>query len=248
MSALSYAAVIPCYNHGRALYDVLSRLEPFSIPTYVVDDGNCAIERELIDKALAAYPRAVKIALSENRGKGGAFIEGCTKAFKDGFTHAVQLDADGQHAIEDLPKLLALSKAHPHDVVCADPVYDASAPKARLYGRKITNFWMALETMSLAVCDGMCGFRIYPLKELVDLATHERISPRMGFDIDVLVRLIWRGAGVRFVKSAVTYPKDGVSNFHALRDNLTVSLVHTRLCLMAPYRLALMYLKRHSHE
>lgn len=238
-----FAVVIPCYNHGRALSGVLKRLEPFGHRVYVVDDGNCPEERALIEEALRSSSGVSLVTLDKNGGKGRAFMAGAMAAAADGCSHVVQLDADGQHAVEDLPRLTALSRLHQHEVICAEPVYDDSAPKARVYGRRITNFWMAVETMSRELRDGMCGFRVYPVAELLDLMSEESLSPRMGFDIDVLVRLKWRGVRSRFVKSAVTYPEDGVSNFKALRDNLAVSWVHTRLCFMALFRLPLMYLK-----
>lgn len=244
----SYAVVIPCYNHGAALFEVLARLKPFALATYVVDDGNDEPQRRLIAKAVGAFPGTTLVTLEQNGGKGRAFIEGAGRAYDDGFTHVVQLDADGQHAIEDLGSFIAVSKAHPAELVCADPVYDESAPKARLYGRRITNFWMAVETCSSMVKDGMCGLRVYPLKALLDCAGSEWLDLRMGFDIEILVYLRWRGLKMIFIKSPVTYPMDGVSNFHALRDNLRISATHTKLCVQALWRVPLMFLKGGPHD
>ncbi len=90
----------------------------------------------------------------------------------------------------------------------------------------------------------MCGFRIYPLKELISCVEEEQPGMRMDFDTEIMVRLFWRGIKSLFIKSAVTYPQDGISNFDALKDNFDISLMHSKLCLQMPYRLIKLYFKK----
>src|SRR5690606_17949432 len=80
-----------------------------------------------------------------------------------GFSHALQIDADGQHDAADIPALLALAKANPEALVSGWPQYGDDMPRSRRYGRWITHFWVWIETLSLAIKDSMCGFRVYPL-------------------------------------------------------------------------------------
>ena len=141
----------------------------------------------------------------------------------------LQIDADGQHDPADIPRFLARARAHPDDVVCGVPRYDASVPKGRLYGRYLTHVWVWINTLSFAIRDSMCGFRVYPLPPVLRLMDEETIGLRMDFDVEVLVRLFWRGIVVHNLPTRVTYPLDGVSHFDVWRDNVRISRMHARL-------------------
>ena len=119
-------------------------------------------------------------------------MAGLRAASQQGFTHAVQVDADGQHDLDDLPKLLAAAKSNPAALICGEPRFDESVPKSRFYGRKLTAFWVAIETLSLRMPDTMCGYRVYPLAATIALLDSVRLGRRMDFDIEVVVRLYWR--------------------------------------------------------
>ncbi len=116
-------------------------------------------------------------------------------AARRGFDHVLQIDADGQHDAADLPRFAALAEAHPDAVICGTPVYDESVPKGRLYGRYLTHVWVWINTLSFAIRDSMCGFRVYPLAPVLALIDAVEIGRRMDFDVEILVRLHWRGAG-----------------------------------------------------
>jgi hypothetical protein len=132
--------------------------------------------------------------------------------------------------MDAIPFFLKAAKKHPFDLVAAMPQYDGSVPKAREQGRKITNFWVAVETLSKTIPDSMCGFRVYPLQFVWPVAKKIR-TYRMGFDIEILVRLSWAGLKMYFYPIKVKYPEDGVSNFRAFGDNVEISWTHTKLCL-----------------
>lgn len=108
-------------------------------------------------------PQVTLVRLAQNAGKGAAVIKGLEESARAGYTHAVQVDADGQHAIEDIPKMLALAERHPEALISGQPIYDDSIPRSRLYGRWITHVWVWIETLSLQLKDSMCGFRVYPV-------------------------------------------------------------------------------------
>ena len=146
-----------------------------------------------------------------------------------GYDHVLQVDADAQHALGDAARLLEVARAQPEVVVCAEPVYGDDAPRARLYGRKLTNFWAAINSGSRQIRDGMCGFRIYPLGPVLRLLKEHRTGDRMDFDIEVLVLLVWAGVPLAWVRTPVKYEPGGVSHFQPWRDNLLISLMHARL-------------------
>ncbi|OQP35719.1 glycosyltransferase family 2 protein [Pantoea latae] len=223
----SPCVVIPCYNHGATMASVLARLAPFALPVIVVDDGSDLSTQQQLAQLHAEDLHILRLPV--NQGKGAAVIAGLQVARQKGYTHVLQLDADGQHAIEDVPRLLEEARRYPDSLISGRPRYDDSVPKARLYGRYITHFWVWVETLSFSIKDSMCGFRVYPLTSTLALCDRRAIGQRMDFDTEIMVRLYWQGTPSRFLVTRVTYPEAGLSHFDALRDNLRISWMHTRL-------------------
>ncbi|MFM5352804.1 glycosyltransferase family 2 protein [Aeromonas dhakensis] len=221
--------LIPCYNHAGPLAAVLARLAEFKLPCLLVDDGSEPVAAAALDALAARYPWVSLLRHSHNQGKGGAVMTGLRRAHELGFSHALQVDADGQHDLTDLPALLAEARQHPAALVSGRPLYDDSVPKGRLYGRYITHVWVWIETLSFAIKDSMCGFRVYPLASTCALLERVALGRRMDFDTEVMVRLHWAGVPMRFVPTRVIYPVDGRSHFRLFRDNLDLSWMHTRL-------------------
>lgn len=221
--------LIPCYNHAGPLAAVLARLAEFKLPCLLVDDGSEPIAAAALDALAAQHPWVSLLRHPHNQGKGGAVMTGLRRAHELGFSHALQVDADGQHDLTDLPALLAEARQHPAALVSGRPLYDDSVPKGRLYGRYITHVWVWIETLSFAIKDSMCGFRVYPLASTCALLERVALGRRMDFDTEVMVRLHWAGVPMRFVPTRVIYPVDGRSHFRLFRDNLDISWMHTRL-------------------
>lgn len=244
----SPCVLIPCYNHGAMMPRVLARLQPFGLPCIVVDDGSDTSTRQQLERLAAETASLTLIRLPQNAGKGAAVIRGLQAAAEAGFSHAVQVDADGQHAIEDIPQLLALAQTHPEALISGQPIYDDSIPRSRLYGRWITHVWVWIETLSLQLKDSMCGFRVYPITPTLRLAQRVPLGQRMDFDTEVMVRLYWQGNTSYFVPTRVTYPPDGLSHFDAFKDNCRISLMHTRLFLgMLPRMPSLLFRRASPH-
>ncbi|MEH6394875.1 glycosyltransferase family 2 protein [Pseudoalteromonas sp.] len=224
-----YCIVIPNYNHTNAIAGVLSELGELSLPIIMIDDGSDADAKQLFASLGQSYRFLTLLTHSENQGKGGAVQTGLRYAFANGFSHAIQVDADGQHSLNDISKLIAASEKAPDNVVSGCPIYDSSVPKHRYLSRYITHFWVWVETLSFDIVDSMCGFRVYPLQQTEQLMNKRTLGTRMDFDIEILVRLYWQGARVTFIPTQVIYPEDGVSHFRALHDNIGISWLHTRL-------------------
>jgi predicted LPLAT superfamily acyltransferase len=237
------AIVVPVYNHGEPLRATAARLAAFGLPVLIVDDGSDEPTKRAIADVAERY-RAAVITLARNGGKGQAVMAGLRAAAQQGFTHAVQVDADGQHDLDDLPKLLAAAKANPAALICGEPRFDESAPKARLYGRKLTAFWVAVETLSLRMPDTMCGYRVYPLAATIPMLDSVKLGQRMDFDIEIVVRLYWHNVAVIAVPTAISYPKDGTSNFRSVADNALITKLHTKLTLGMLWRLPMLTTRR----
>lgn len=232
--------VIPIYNHGASIGGTVQRLLVHGLPITIVNDGSNAATRAVLERLAQQHPELTLLHLPHNQGKGAAVMHGMQHAFAAGFTHALQIDADGQHDCADVPRFVAASQAEPQAVVCGQPIYDQSIPKGRLYGRYITHFWVWVETLSFAIADSMCGYRLYPLEPTCALLAQQHIPRRMDFDTAIVVRLAWRGLPMRNLPTRVTYPPDGVSHFRMLQDNWRISCMHTRLVAGMLLRLPLL--------
>ncbi|MBO0756287.1 MAG: glycosyltransferase family 2 protein, partial [Bradyrhizobiaceae bacterium] len=234
---LKLCAVVPSRNHYTALGAISATLVALDLSVFIIDDASDEPARASI-AALHAPARGVEvIRLAENQGKGGAVVAGLRQAFKRGFTHAVQIDADGQHDLHALTALIAASRAHPGSLISGRPVFDTSAPRSRLVLRWLTHVWVWVETLSTHIRDSMCGFRVYPLRATLAVLDSEKVGRRMDFDTEIMVRLFWRGVPVIFVPVAVAYPEGNKSNFRLFRDNVLITLMHTRLVLTMFVRL-----------
>ena len=236
---MTVCVVVPVYNHGTPLRGTVERLATFALPIIVVDDGSDESTKRAI-AALAERYAVTVVTLPSNGGKGAAVMAGLRTAAARGYTHALQVDADGQHDLDDVPKLLAAARADPSALICGAPQFDASVPASRLYGRRLTSFWVAIETLSLAMPDTMCGFRVYPLAACCALLDSVRLGKRMDFDIEVAVRLYWRKIRLVPIPTRVIYPEGGTSNFRLLGDNWLISMAHCKLFFGMLLRLPLL--------
>ena len=231
-----FAFLVPFYNHPQNIKALIAALKTYDLPIIVVDDGSDKASK-LILAELERTEGILLLMREQNGGKGIAMKDGFKFASKRGFSHVLQIDADFQHDAALIGDFLRESQAHPQSIVCANPIYGDDAPKSRVYGRKITNFWVAINTLSLGVKDAMCGFRVYPLERLKKAAAKSKTN-RMEFDIEILVNAVRQGTNVRWINTCVRYEKGGVSHFKMLRDNALISLMHAK-CLFSLPKFAL---------
>jgi glycosyltransferase involved in cell wall biosynthesis len=223
--------IIPHYDNGAALGRVLDRLESFGLPCLVVDDGSSAGEFALA-QAAANRPWVELIRRAANGGKGAAVIDGIHAAARRGWSHGLQIDADGQHDTEDVPRFLQASLRDPAALVLASPRFSADAPWGRRLGRQISRFWVWVETLSFAIEDPLCGYRVYPLAATQAVLGNTELGKRMDFDPEIAIRLVWAGTPVINLPSSVLYPAGNVSHVRMFRDNVLISRMHTRLVFL----------------
>jgi glycosyltransferase involved in cell wall biosynthesis len=232
-AARSFApcAVVPIYNHGHTIAATANALAAHGVPVLIVDDGSNEETRIILDALVGGRDDLRLIRLPENGGKGAALTAGFVAAYDAGYSHVLQIDADGQHDTADVPRFLAAAEAAPEAMICGKPIYDDSVPRARLYGRYLTHVCVWAETLSFDIQDSMCGYRLYPLAETRAEIARKPLPTRMDFDTEIAVRLYWRGVPVRNLPTRVIYPENGLSHFRMWRDNARITAMHTRLLL-----------------
>lgn len=217
------AFLIPHYNHSEKIELLVQKLSEFGCEILIVDDGSSAPHKEKVKLVQNAH----LLFLDQNGGKGYATKHGFAWLYERGFTHALQIDADMQHDLSMLGEFITCAKNSPNALICGFPVYGADVPKSRLYGRKITNFWTSINTLGGDLKDAMCGVRVYPLAQTMQILP-KCYANRMDFDIDILYLLYKLGLLIIWLKIGVKYDKNGTSHFKMLFDNLRISCVHAR--------------------
>lgn len=222
--------VIPVYNHEKVVAGVVTQVLAQNLPCIIVDDGSSPGCAALLDGLAAAAPDRITLMRHKcNRGKGAAVMSAVRYAGENGFSHALQIDADGQHRAADIPRFLEQAEARPGALIVGCPEYDGSVPMLRYCARYLTHFWVSVNTLSRQIKDSMCGFRVYPLAPLIELDRRGRLGERMNFDTEVLVRLHWTGVEIVNLPTGVTYPSDGLSHFRGWWDNVLISRMHATL-------------------
>lgn len=235
MTAPRFCALVPTYENPRTIRAVVERLRAHDLPVVVVDDGSSAEGRAAVE-ALGREGLAHVVRRERNGGKGAAVKDGFRAAHALGFTHALQVDADGQHALEDVPRFLEAARADPGALVLGSPLFDDDAPRSRVRGRTISRFWCDLETAGRTIADPLCGFRVYPVEPALRAGAR---ADRMGFDAEIAVRMVWLGCRTVNLPTRVRYltaEEGGVSHFRMVRDNVEISWSHTRMCTAAILR------------
>ena len=221
--------LVPVYNHQQVVATTLSHLLTENLAIILIDDGSGAECRRVLERLAQSSPLIQLLRLPVNRGKGGALKAGLRAARDRQFSHALQIDADGQHDTADLKRFITTARENPAALICGHPIYDNSVPSLRFYARYLTHIWVWINSLSLAVKDSMCGFRVYPVTAITSLLEQEAMGNRMEFESEIAVRWVWRNGPVINLPTKVAYPEDGVSHFAPWRDNLLISKMHATL-------------------
>jgi glycosyltransferase involved in cell wall biosynthesis len=239
--------VIPHYDHLVQFEPMLPRLAALDLQIFVVDDGSPGNQVDRLRELLARQLPAAKLVVHDsNQGKGAAVQTGLRAARLAGYTHAVQVDADGQHDLSDVSDLLSEARAHPASIISGLPRFDEDIPRLRYVMRYLTHVCVWLETLSTDIRDSMCGYRVYPLDQVLALLDASSMGSRMTFDTEILVRAAWRGIGFVHVPVPVSYPESGRSHFRYFQDNVAISWMHTRLITGMFLRLPWLLLQRYT--
>ncbi len=227
--------LIPSYNTGPILLETVRAALMLKTPLWLIIDGSTDGSPSLAEAFLGPQnPEFRIIFLAGNSGKGAAVLHGLRQAIHAGFSHVLTMDADGQHPACMIPEFFRISAIHPEASVFGRPIFDSAAPALRVNGRKVSNFWVNLETLGWGVDDSLFGMRLYPASDLLAVMESTCHARRFDFDPEVAVRLAWRGVPIINLPTPVRYPtkeEGGISQFRYLRDNALLSWMHFRLFL-----------------
>ena len=242
----THLVLIPSYNPGDKVYETVRAARQYWSPVWVVVDGSDdGTDEGLL--AMAAQDSALRVLiLPHNQGKGAAVLHGLEQAAAAGYTHVLTMDSDGQHPADRIPAFMAESARQPAAMILGVPVFESTAPRLRVQGRRVSNAWANLETLWAGIGDSLFGFRVYPIEPLRRIMRRQPWMRHFDFDPEAVVRLCWHGVRPVNLPAPVRYYKaeaGGVSHFRYLRDNLLLSWMHTRLFIGFVLRLPLLLLR-----
>lgn len=223
--------LVPVYNNAATVGDVVrAATAATGLPVLVLDDGSTDGSGDAAKKAGAEV-----VTHEVNAGKGQALLTGWRAAADRGFSHAICMDADGQHLAEDLPAFVEAIAREPNAIHAGTrPKTGPNVPRSAEIGRAISDFMLwASSAKELAgeLPDSQCGFRAYPIAHV--LALH-LVARRYSMEMEVLVRAAWLGVPLKALPISVFYPpaEERVSHFHKWRDNGRIVSTYTRLMLI----------------
>ena len=243
----THLVLIPSYNPGRKVFETVQGAREQWNPVWVVVDGSNDGTAETL-LALAKEDPGLRVLIrSKNGGKGSAVLDGAVEALREGYTHVLTMDSDGQHPPDRIRDFMASSAANPSSMVLGVPIFDSSAPSVRVKGRRISNYWANVETFDAGIQDSLFGFRVYPAAPLVHIMKSHFWMRRFDFDVEIVVRLSWSGVEAINLPAKVRYfrPEEGgVSHFNYLRDNVLLTSMHIRLFTAFIIRLPFLMVRR----
>ena len=225
---LACCVIIPTYNNVSSIIQVLEDVSAYCDDIFVVLDGPTDGTAEVV----RAFPGIRTVDYTPNRGKGYALRQGFEAARKEGFRHAITLDSDGQHYAKDIVTLLEKAEEMPDSlIVGARKMEGADQNKKSGFANRFSNFWFKVETFH-SLPDTQSGYRLYPIRKMKGMRF---LSTKYEFEVEVLVKAVWRGIPVTSVSVDVYYPpqSERISHFRPGPDFTRISLLNTYLVLCA---------------
>ena len=247
VASATHLVLIPSYNPGSIVVETVRAARQYWNPVWVVVDGSTDESPALLQDMAQNDDGLRILTLPRNNGKGAAVLHGLQQAKQLGYTHVLTMDSDGQHPATLIPTFMQASQEQPRAMVLGVPIFAADAPRARVYGRKISNFWAQFETLWHGIGDSLYGFRVYPIAPLMRIMQSQHWMRRFDFDPEAAVRMAWADVPARNIQAPVRYidtAQGGVSHFQYLRDNVLLTWMHLRLLAGFIWRLPLLIYRK----
>lgn len=247
VASATHLVLIPSYNPGSIVVETVRAARQYWNPVWVVVDGSTDESPALLQDMAQDDDGLRILTLPRNNGKGAAVLHGLQQAKQLGYTHVLTMDSDGQHPATLIPTFMQASQEQPRAMVLGVPIFAADAPRARVYGRKISNFWAQFETLWHGIGDSLYGFRVYPIAPLMRIMQSQHWMRRFDFDPEAAVRMAWAGVPAYNIQAPVRYidtAQGGVSHFQYLRDNILLTWMHLRLLAGFIWRLPLLIYRK----
>jgi glycosyltransferase involved in cell wall biosynthesis len=225
---MKICVIIPVFNSEKLIANVIKSVLQYTEYLIVVNDGST--DRTL--DVLNTFSEITLVSYAKNRGKGYALQQGFLCALNLGFTHAITMDADGQHLTSDLEIMTKTAEHNPNAMIVGSRKFDnPNMPQGNVFANNFSNFWFAVQT-GQKLPDTQTGFRVYPLHKMGKMRL---FTKRYEAELEMLVRCTWRNISIVSQPINVYYPpiNERVSHFRAGKDFFRISILNTALCFFA---------------
>ncbi|MBO7608131.1 MAG: glycosyltransferase family 2 protein [Paludibacteraceae bacterium] len=228
-AARRIGVLIPTYNNGKTVAQVVASVEPYCGEVIVVNDGSTDETLSLLE----TLPENIHVvSYAQNRGKGYALKRGFEKAMELGLSAVVTLDSDGQHFASDLPLFAEACQTNQESLIVGSRSFlNPNMPQKSSFANKFSNFWFTVQT-GIRLPDTQTGYRLYPLQRMKGM---KPLCHRYEAELELLVRSAWRAIPLKSISINVFYPskEERVTHFRPTVDFIRISLLNTLLCLLA---------------
>lgn len=212
-----FAVVIPAYNEVGTIRDLAERALHYNKDVIVVDDGS----RDGTTRALEGLPVLV-LRNDENQGKAAALWRGVQAALARNVEAIVTLDGDGQHAPEDIPRLIVAAAQNPGCIVIGARLADRRAiPKIRYFANRAAVFWLSW-ACGQRLADSQSGFRVYPAGLFRRLSIPHDHVHGFVFESEILIEAARLGYRCVTVPIAAVYRPDARPSHYRQVDTLRI--------------------------
>jgi len=198
--------IIPTYNERENLDAIVARVRG-SVPqadVLVVDDNSPDGTGELADKLATADQQIVVLHRPGKGGLGAAYLAGFGWALERGYAAMIEMDADGSHQPEDLPRLLSALEGA--DLVIGSRWIPGGTvrnwPRSREFLSRGANTYARL-MLRVPVRDTTAGYRAYRAETLRAIALDTVRSQGYCFQIDLTLRAV--NAGLTVLEVPITF-------------------------------------------
>ena len=222
-----WCVIIPTYNNEKTLDKVVSDVLLVCSDVIIVNDGSTDKTSEILE----TYIGNVSILThSRNKGKGKSLRDAFNFAINKGFEYGITIDSDGQHYPEDIRLFIDKIELNPNSIIVgARDMTQDGVPKKSSFGNKFSNFWFWVET-GISLTDTQTGFRLYPLNKMKGMRF---VTNKFEFEIEVIVRMAWKGVQVKEIPIRVKYDETRVSHFRPFKDFTRISILNTIFFIIA---------------
>jgi len=211
MSNGGICVVIPAYNEGRTILDVLNKAKTSGLEILVVDDGSAD---DTADQAQAAGVHLVRHG--ENKGKGVAIKTAIEWVLERDYAAALFMDADGQHAPEEIALFDLKWRESKADLIVGSRMHsNREMPLVRKLSNRFSSFLISL-LAGTRVSDSQSGYRLISARLLQGL----RHIGGAGFDFEseMIIDSVRAGLSYAEVPIKCIYG-DETSHYHPVRDS-----------------------------
>jgi glycosyltransferase involved in cell wall biosynthesis len=210
-SGMKICIIIPAYNESRHIGDVIGSVKPFGYDIVVVDDGSTDATGEIArEKGTAVIRHQTKM------GKGSSLREGFQYAVNKGYDGVIAMDADGQHAAQNIPLFMEKAREHKDSIIAGNRMADpGNMPFIRTCTNKFMS-WLISLICRQKIPDSQCGFRYISCDILRSI---QLTSSDFEIESEMLIKTAKKGFKIHEVRIATIY-SDEKSKINPFKDTV----------------------------